>query len=71
MQTELRLTLLACMFAFSVGFGEIGVGILQHLVLIAMAELAREGAVLGAALVVGVGSVVFDRAFAYSFIRTS
>jgi hypothetical protein len=59
------------MFAFSIRFREVGVGILQHFVLIAVAQLAGEGAMLGATLVVGVGRLVFYRTFAHSFVRAS
>jgi hypothetical protein len=59
------------MLGLSIRFRKIGVSILQHFVLIAMTQLAREGAVLGAALIIGVRCVVFHRTFAYSFIRTS
>ena len=61
----------AGMFGFGVGFGEIGVGVLQHFVLIAVAQLAGQGAMLGAASGVGVLSVVFYCALADSFVRTS
>ena len=58
-------------FGFSIGFGEVGVGVLQHFVLIAVAQLAGERAVLGAALALGVLRVVFYCAFSHSFVRTS
>jgi hypothetical protein len=59
------------MFALCIRLREIGVGILQHLILIAVTQLAREGAVLGALLTMGVGSVALYRAFAHSFVWAS
>jgi hypothetical protein len=65
------LDLSAGVFGLGVWFWEVGVGVFQHFVLVAVAELAGEGAVLGAALVVGVGSVVFHCTFADGFVRAS
>ena len=65
------LRLLAGMFGFSIQSREVSIGVLQHLVLIAVAELAGKGAVLGTALAVGVQSVVFDCALAHSFVASS
>jgi hypothetical protein len=59
------------MFAFSIRFWEVGVGIFQHFVLIAVTQLAGEGAVLGASFAVGVGRLVFYRTFAHSFVCAS
>jgi hypothetical protein len=65
------LRLLAGMFGFSIQSREVSIGVLQHLVLIAVAELAGKGAVFGTALAVGVQSVIFDCALAHSFISSS
>jgi hypothetical protein len=66
-----QLDLLATVFGFSVRFREVGVIVLEHFVLIAVAQLAAERAVLGAASALGVRSVVFYCAFAQSFVRSS
>jgi hypothetical protein len=63
--------LFAGVFGFGVWLWEVGVGVLQHLVLVTVAKLTGEGAVLGAALVVGIGSVVFHCTFADGFVRAS
>jgi hypothetical protein len=59
------------MFGLSIRFREIAVGILQHFVLIAVAQLAAERAVLGTALVVWALRVVFYCALAHSFVWAS
>jgi hypothetical protein len=59
------------MFRHSIRLWKIGVGILQHFVLIAVAQLAAEGAVLRALLAKGVWSVAFYCALAHSFVWTS
>jgi hypothetical protein len=59
------------MFGFSIQSREVSIGVLQHLVLIAVAELAAKGAMLGTTLAVGVLSVVFDCALAHSFVASS
>jgi hypothetical protein len=59
------------MFRLSIRFWKIGVGILQHFVLIAVAQLATEGAVLRALLAKGVWSIAFYCALAHSFVWTS
>jgi hypothetical protein len=59
------------MFGLGIRFREIGVGILQHFVLIAVAQLATEGTVLGALLGKGVWSVAFYCTLAHSFVWTS
>ena len=68
---RVQFCLFAGVFGFGIRFREIGVVVLQHFVLIAMAELACEGAVLGAASGFGVRRVVFHCALAHSFVRAS
>jgi hypothetical protein len=58
------------MFSLGIWFREIGIVVLQHLILIAVAQLAAEGAVLGAALA-GARRVIFHCALAQSFVRSS
>src|ERR1700679_3968018 len=59
------------MFGFSIRFWKIGIVVLQHFLLIAVAQLAAERAMLGATLAIGLECVVFQCALAYSFVRTS
>jgi hypothetical protein len=68
---RLKPSLLAGMFRLGIRFWKIGVGILQHFVLVAVAQLATEGTVLGALLAKGVWSVAFYCALAHSFVWTS
>jgi len=63
--------LFAGMFSLSIRFWKIGVGILQHFVLIAVTQLAAEGTVLGTTLSIRALSVVFYCALAHSFVWAS
>src|ERR1019366_8643628 len=58
-------------FGLCIGLRKIGVVFFQHLVLIAMAELAAEGGVFVSPLAVGVSAVAFYRALAQRFVRMS
>src|SRR5665213_166294 len=64
----MRLCSFAGMLAFRVRFGEVGVVILQHPVLIAMAQLAVEGVVFGPLVDVGWHGVGFHCALGDSFV---
>jgi hypothetical protein len=59
------------MFGLSVGFREVGVVVLQQFVLIAVAKLTGEGAMLGPAVGIRMRSVVFHCSLAYVFVRTT
>jgi hypothetical protein len=61
----------AGVFGFSIRFGEIGVVVLEHFVLVAMAQLACERSMLGTAPGFRVGLVILYGTFAHSFVGTS
>jgi hypothetical protein len=58
------------MLSFSIKPREVGVGILQHRILISMAELTTERAMLRTLFAVVCRRIVFHCALAHSFIRT-